>query len=273
MRSVAIVGVGLIGASFALALRKAGFSGPIAGVSSPSAITAAIERGAISRGVTLSEAAQSDLVYLSQPVGRIIDTIRHLDALVRPDTLVTDAGSTKVAIVDAASQFLHRCQFLGGHPMAGKETRGAAEADADLFEGRPYVLTPCAPEELETPAAAEFRKWLRKIKAAALAMPPEEHDRAVAAASHLPQLASTALAAVLPDEALRIAGPGLSDMTRLAASPYEIWRDILATNSENIGLALTAYIGKLEDIREHLRDRELQKEFEGAAKTASRLRK
>lgn len=272
MKSVAIVGVGLMGGSFGLALRKAGFAGPIVGVSSPPAIASAIERRAVDRGVSLQEAAECDLVYLSQPVGRIIDTLRHLDAWVRPETLVTDAGSTKEAIVDAASQFLKRCQFLGGHPMTGKATRGAAEADADLFVGRRYVLTPCDPGELKTPAAAALQDWLRSIGAVLLTMSPEAHDRAVAAASHLPQLLSTALAASLSDGALAVAGPGLADMTRLALSTFDIWRDIIATNADNIDKELSAYVQKLEEIRENLRSRELQRDFDAANARAAQVR-
>jgi prephenate dehydrogenase len=272
MQSVAIVGVGLIGGSFGLALRKAGFAGSIVGVSSPPAIAQALARGAIDRAATLPEAGACDLVYLAQPIGRIIDTIRHLDEHVRPRTLVTDAGSTKDAIVDAASQYLARCQFLGGHPMAGKEKRGAAEADADLFRGRTYVLTPCAPGELETPAAGAFQEWLGRIGAVVTTMLPEEHDRAVAAASHAPQLISTALAASLPGYALSVAGPGLADMTRLALSPFDIWRDIIATNADNIDRALSVYVQKLEEIRENLRSRELQREFEAAAAAAAQVR-
>jgi prephenate dehydrogenase len=273
MRSVAIAGVGLIGGSFGLALRKAGFAGTIVGVSSPPALAEALARGAIDREATLSEAAECDLVYLAQPVGRIIDTLRHLDEHVRPETLVTDAGSTKEAIVDTASQFLKRCQFLGGHPMAGKETRGAAEAEADLFRGRPYVLTPCAAEEMRAPAARALQEWIRKIGAVQLIMTPEEHDRAVAAASHVPQLASTALASWLPASAFAVAGPGLADMVRLGASSYDVWRDILATNAGNISRALDEYIDKLQEMRDHLRDRELQKAFEAAAVTAAKIRR
>jgi prephenate dehydrogenase len=272
MKSVAIVGVGLMGGSFGLALRKAGFAGPIVGVSSALAMAAAIERGAVDRGVSLQAAAECDLVYLAQPVGRIIDTLRHLDAWVRPETLVTDAGSTKEAIVDAASQFLKRCQFLGGHPMTGKATRGAAEADADLFVGRRYVLTPCARGELKTPAAAAFQEWLRGIGAVLLTMSPEAHDRAVAAASHLPQLLSTALAASLSDGALAVAGPGLADMTRLALSTFDIWRDIIATNADNIDKELSAYVQKLEEIRENLRSRDLQRDFDMANARAAQVR-
>src|ERR1700682_3559119 len=115
MNSVAIIGTGLIGASFGLALRQAGFTGAIIGVSSPAAIDAAQKAKAIDRGAPIDEAvAEADLVFLSQTIGRILDTIRHLDPLVRPEALVTDAGSTKCEIVDAASQHLTRCQFLGG---------------------------------------------------------------------------------------------------------------------------------------------------------------
>ncbi|MFZ0936604.1 MAG: prephenate dehydrogenase/arogenate dehydrogenase family protein, partial [Bryobacteraceae bacterium] len=146
MKHVAIVGTGLIGASFGLALRKAGFDGPIVGVSSPRAIADAIAAGAIDRGAPLAEAvAAADLVFLSQAIGRILDTIRHLDPLLQPGALVTDAGSTKCEIVDLARQTITRGQFLGGHPMAGKETRGAAAADAGLFRGRTWVLTPDDP--------------------------------------------------------------------------------------------------------------------------------
>src|SRR5439155_5115682 len=137
------VGTGLIGSSFGLALRKAGFTGAITGVSSPPAIAAAIAAGAIDRGAPLASAVpEADLVFLSQTIGRILDTIRHLDPLLRPGALVTDAGSTKCAIVDLAREKVTRGQFLGGHPMAGKETRGAAASDPDLFRGRTWILTP-----------------------------------------------------------------------------------------------------------------------------------
>ena len=127
METIAIVGVGLIGGSFGLALKQAGFRGTILGVSSPAAVRAGLDRGAIDRGATLEEAArEADLLYLAQPIGRILDALHHLDPLVRPEALVTDAGSTKHAIVTAARRLLRRCQFLGGHPLAGKEKRGAA---------------------------------------------------------------------------------------------------------------------------------------------------
>lgn len=162
--------------------------------------------------------------------------------------------------------------------MAGKETRGATAADPGLFRNRTWVLTPDDPSELATPAAAEFRQWLGKIGAPLLTLDADEHDRVVSLTSHLAQLASTALAATVADKLgapprEQVAGPGLEDMTRLALGSYEIWRDILATNSDHIDRALSLYIQKLEHLRENLRTRQLQEEFERAAGLAARLRK
>jgi prephenate dehydrogenase len=277
MNNVAIVGVGLIGGSFGLALRALGFSGRIVGVSSEPAIREALECGAIDVGEPLETAIpQADLIYLAQPIGRILHTLHRLEPLVRPDALVTDVGSTKQTIVSTAHVSLRTCQFLGGHPMAGKEKRGAAAADADLFRGRPYVLTPGHPDELVTKAAAPFVSMIEKMGAVRVVLGAEEHDRLVAFSSHVPQLASTALAAAIAEhspESRQVAGPGLFDMTRLALSSYDLWRDIVATNAAEIEDALTAYIQKLEYVRENLRTRQLQEEFSTAAKYAGDLRR
>jgi prephenate dehydrogenase len=268
----------LIGASFGLALRKAGYEGTITGVSSARAIADAVAAGAIDGGASLEEAVpQAELVFLSQTIGRIMDTIRRLDPLLQPGTLVTDAGSTKCEIVDLARQSITRAQFLGGHPMAGKETRGAAAADGELFRNRTWILTPDDAEELRTSAALEFRMWLSKLGARVLTLDADEHDRVVSLTSHLAQLASTALAATVADKLggpprLEAAGPGLEDMTRLALGSYEIWRDILATNSDHIDRALGVYIQELEHMRENLRTRQLQQEFERGRELAARIR-
>jgi len=277
MQTVAIFGVGLIGGSFGLALKKAGYTGTIVGVSSEATLKAALDRGAIDEAAPLADAARgADLIYLSQPIGRILDTLHHLDTLVNSAALITDAGSTKSAIVSAAQKHIRRATFLGGHPMAGKEKRGVAEADPDLFRGRTYVLTPEDPATLETAPAKEFLEWIRRIGASPVVLSPEEHDRIVAFTSHLPQLASTALAATVAERAgdrLDVAGPGLADTTRLALSSYELWRDILATNSESIELALSTYILKLEYLRDNLRTRDIESEFEIASALATTLRK
>ena len=277
METVAVVGVGLIGGSFGLALKKAGFGGRILGVSSVPSIRAALEIGAVDEGVELAEAAaRADLLYLSQPIGRILDTLHRLDSLLRPGMFVTDAGSTKSAIVTQAAKTVTACQFLGGHPMAGKEKRGAGEADADLFVDRTYILTPRDPAELDTPAAQEFREWLRRIGARPFVLEPEAHDRIVAYTSHLAQLMSTALGSTVAEhvaeDELAISGPGLQDSTRLALSSYELWRDIVATNAGEIDRALSDAIQKLDHMRQNLKTRQLQEEFERAGRLAARVR-
>ena len=278
MDTVTIVGVGLIGGSFGLALRKAGFRGRLIGVSSPGAIRDALERGAIDEALPLAEAvAQADLVYLAQPIRRIIQTLATLDPWLRPGSLVTDAGSTKAMIVEQGRQSIHRGQFLGGHPMAGKEKRGAAEADAGLFVGRTYVLTPSTPEELETATALEFLDWLQAIGAVTITLQPREHDRVVARTSHLPQLLSTALAVTLVGQLesadhLLVAGPGLVDTLRLAGSSYEIWGDILATNTTEIDAALAAFIAEIEELRASLGSERTEDAFRVANAFAARLK-
>ena len=279
MDTVTIVGVGLIGGSFGLALRKAGFRGRLIGVSSPGAIRDALERGAIDQALPLAEGvAQADLVYLAQPIRRIIQTLATLDPWLRPGSLVTDAGSTKAMIVEQGRQSIHRGQFLGGHPMAGKEKRGAAEADAGLFVGRTYVLTPSTPEELETATALEFLDWLQAIGAVTITLQPREHDRVVARTSHLPQLLSTALAVTLVGQLesadhLLVAGPGLADTLRLAGSSYEIWGDILATNTTEIDAALAAFIAEIEELRASLGSERTEDAFRVANAFAARLKR
>jgi prephenate dehydrogenase len=253
MQTVAIVGVGLIGASFGLALRRIGFKGEIIGVSSDAAVREAESVGAISRSAPLNEAAATaDLIYLSQTVDRILDTLPLLADRVRPGVLVTDAGSTKVTIVSKASLYLPHVSFQGGHPLAGKEVRGAAAADANLFSGRPYVLTPV--QGPPSPHLQACRDALDRMGAIVLESPADEHDRALAFTSHLPQLVATALAATLQDEdnsAFKaLHGPGLLDMTRLALSSPDLWSAILAQNREHVLTALNLFIGHCTKLRD-----------------------
>src|ERR1700758_1096001 len=232
MQTVAIVGVGLIGASFGLALREAGFAGSILGVSSPGAIEAGLSAGAISRQATLEEAAHvADLIYLAQPIDRILQTIVALGPMTRNECLVTDAGSTKREIVRKGQAFFPDGTFLGGHPMAGKEQRGAEAADGTLFSGRPYVLTPSTSMSERMRA---FQHWLDLLGARTVVMSAEEHDNVVAFTSHLPQLLSTAISVTLAEQenllVSEVFGPGLLDMTRLAMSSPEVWESVLDTN-------------------------------------------
>jgi prephenate dehydrogenase len=190
---------------------------------------------------------------------------------------VTDAGSTKRHIVSAAARALPPGSFLGGHPMAGKESRGVAVAEAGLFEGRPWILTPAAPVDLERPAAVEFRQWLDRIEARVSVLSPDEHDLVVAHSSHLPQMLSTALSVSLarhPDAAATAAaaGPGLHDMTRLAMSSWDIWQDIVATNGDMIAQALRNFSADFAPLAGAVETGDLGATFQLAARFARLVR-
>ena len=257
INTVAIVGVGLIGGSFGRSLRRVGFGGEILGVSSPGAISAGLRAGAISSSGTLAEAAaRADVLFLAQPVDRILVTIEQLGQLLAENkrstgVLVTDAGSTKAAIVARADAVLPRHTFLGGHPMAGKEKSGVEVSDANLFAGRPYVLTPSP--GFDNPLAEEFRAWIERTGARLVEMQPEEHDTVVALTSHLPQLISTSLALTLaahPNSHIaQVHGSGLLDMTRLAMSSPDLWESIISTNQTEILHALDSFSERLQIVR------------------------
>jgi prephenate dehydrogenase len=275
MQTIAIVGVGLIGASFGLALRQAGFAGEIIGVSSEGALAEARAVGAISRSATLDEAARTaDLIYLSQTVDRILDTLGLLATHVRPKVLVTDAGSTKVTIVRRAAECLPHVCFLGGHPLAGKEVRGASSADANLFRGRPYVLTP--PQGSHSPHLNAFRTALGRMGVLLVETGPEEHDAAMAFTSHLPQLLSTALADTLRDEGnprfRDLHGPGLLDMTRLALSSPELWSAILKQNREQVLTALNKFLSHCTRLRDAVDSGEVEGVFQSGQQFAMWVR-
>jgi prephenate dehydrogenase len=279
IQTVSIVGVGLIGGSFGLALKKRGFAGRIIGVSSPSSIEKALSCGAIDDSAPLKDAAaESDLIFLSTPVPQIIEDLPRIAAVVKDGTLVTDAGSAKAAIVDTASQVFHRkAVFVGGHPMAGKEGRGVEIADPDLFVNAVWALTPADPAMLELPVVAELSGLIAKVGARQKVMGPSEHDRVVAWTSHLPQLLSTALAHSVAEQidaaSLEVAGPGLRDMSRLAESPYEIWEGIIAANGGEIRRALDVFLDELDSIRSALGTPEMEDAFRQANDAARKIRK
>ena len=259
---VTVVGCGLVGASFALAVRRAGACARVAGWDADAAaLDEALRLGAVDE---VDEAfkedgvSQSDLIYLATPVGQIVEFLRAGAPHVRAGAVLTDAGSTKVEICRAATSQTERAwRFVGGHPVAGSHLRGPAHARASLFEGAPYVLTPA--EDGSDPSALEaLAETLKALGARVRVMRADEHDRALARLSHLPQLVSCALAATVteslePEELSALAGPGYRDMTRLASSPWGIWQDILATNPREVADALDALIDKLSAARDGLR--------------------
>ncbi|MBI3209942.1 MAG: prephenate dehydrogenase/arogenate dehydrogenase family protein [Candidatus Solibacter usitatus] len=276
--TVTICGVGLIGGSYALALRKAGFAGRILGVSSARTLEAARQGGVIDEGVTLEEGIpRADLIYLAQPISRILQLLPAVAALRAPHALVTDAGSTKSVIMRRALELIPGDYVLGGHPMAGKETRGVEAASADLFQGRTYVLTPGSAQTMESPIAREFAGLLEKIGCGVILLDADTHDRAVAFTSHLAQLASTSLATTVANalgkpELVQTAGPALREMTRVAMSSYDLWRDILATNQAEVLHALDQYIATLQNIRGAVSQGEAESYFAKGEFLARRLR-
>lgn len=259
---VTIIGCGLIGASFALALRRASACAQIAGWdSSASELDEAVRAGVIDEvdQAFASEAvSSSDLIYLAMPVGKIIEFLQDRGRQIKSGAVITDAGSTKVEICRAARLHLMEAQqFVGGHPVAGSHLQGLAHARSDLFAGAPYVLVTDGDQD-ERHAHTALKETLDLLGARVISMTAVEHDRAMALVSHLPQIVSSALAAVTKDQPdadalISLSGAGYRDMTRLASSSWSMWGDILATNSTETAVALDALVGKLTAVRDELR--------------------
>jgi len=275
IRQITIIGTGLIGGSFALALRKRRFAGRIVGCDRESTLKRAKMCGVIDSG--FSEPADavrgSQLVVLATPVLAIVDLIGRLGPALPASTLLTDVGSTKAAVAKQALSVFGKNagkRFLAGHPMAGKENSGVDYADAELFQNAVWFLTPLPGQNLHEGLFAEFVGWIDQIGARVAMLPPEDHDRLCAWISHVPQMISTALAAALVDEfgeeapLLPAGGRALREMTRISASPYAMWRDIAISNKKNIEDALFKVEQRLAHIRENLATRQLAEEFEQA---------
>jgi prephenate dehydrogenase len=275
IRQITIIGTGLIGGSFALALKKRRFKGRIVGCDRAFVLQKALKEGIISaaEGNPVAAIRGSQIVLLATPVGAIVELIRALGPGLPESTLLTDVGSTKVEVVARARKVFGKDlgrRFLGGHPMAGKEQSGMELADPDLFQGTTWFITPLSGHGVSDDVSAEFLEWIDKIGACATAIDPATHDQLCAWISHLPQMISTALAAALVDEfgrngnLLGAGGRALREMTRISASPYSMWRDIALTNKKNIREALLKLEQRLAHIRENLDNRELEAEFEQA---------
>jgi prephenate dehydrogenase len=205
-----------------------------------------------------SRQSSSDLIYLAMPVSAIIEFLKNHREKVKPGSTVTDAGSTKLEVCRVAREHLpNEVLFVGGHPIAGSQHAGLAHSRADLFNDAPYVLIEDGVQN--DPRFIAFREILSSIGARLHVMEAEAHDRAMALVSHLPQLISSAISATVKDrpeaeQLMKITGGGYRDMTRLAASPWEMWRDILATNRGPIAGALDEVIDRLTAIRIELED-------------------
>jgi prephenate dehydrogenase len=273
---IAILGTGLIGGSFALALRKHLPEARIVGFDREHILQQARARNAIHESSSdLAKAVHgADLVYIALPISTTIELIPEIAKHAAPNALVTDACSTKRAICRAAAQHFHSdsqsgAAFLGGHPMAGKETEGIAGADEKLFQNAKYALIEDRGEVKNDPRVRAFTSLLEKMDAQPMWLDADTHDWAVAIVSHLPQMAAVALAEVISVESdgeetglpTSLAGPGVRDSLRLAASPYSMWRDIAFTNSDNLARALDRLAQAIEQLRTHLTSRDLETSF------------
>ena len=273
IRQITIVGTGLIGGSVALALKKYGFAGRIIGCDREAVLERAKSARAIDECVPDPALAVrgSQVALLATPVGTILDLIERIGPALAEGTLLTDVGSTKGEIAARAQAVFGveaATRFLPGHPMAGKERSGIEQADADLFQDAVWLVTPVPGQNVEAGLSGEFLGLVRSIGARVIVLELARHDRLCAWISHLPQMLSTALAATVLDELgddpelLAIGGRALRETTRIASSPYSMWRDVALTNTENIEEALMRLEQRLAHIRENLRTPELRAEFE-----------
>jgi len=278
---VSIIGLGLIGGSWGLALKERGVKARRVGADRPEVLERALAAGVVDEGSAdpITAVRGADLIILATPVGMILDLLPQLKGVASPRALITDVGSTKRLICQRAREiFGDEPLFLGGHPLAGKERSGLKNASTALFDGARYVLTPLLPNHLADERVKAFSALVEKLGAKPFVTGASTHDRAVAFLSHLPQLVSTGLASMIAEQGaedflpLELAASGFRDVSRLAESPYNLWRDICLTNIENIQSALESLIEKLEAMKLHLSDRELERDFRQALKLREKLR-
>ncbi len=281
LKQITIIGTGLIGGSLGLALKRERCVENIVGCDRPEVLAHALKLKAIDSADSdaLKAIRGSEIVVLATPVMAIMDLIVRLAPQLENDALLTDTGSTKAEILRQAERvFGNRtlARFLPGHPMAGREQSGIEAASPELFRGANWILTP--PGGTQAVVSPEFTRglhaqWLRCLEAIGvriIVLDAERHDQVCAYTSHVPQMLSTALAATIVESlgtesaVPALSGPGLRDMTRLAASDYGMWRDIVLTNTKNLYDALFRLEQKLAHIRENLKSRELEAEFRRA---------
>jgi len=254
--NVAIVGVGLIGGSIGLALRKRDLAEKVIGIGHRQPTLRIARRvGAVTNTtIDLTKGvAEAGLVVVCTPVGDIVQHVRTAAQHCPKGTLITDVGSVKLPIVGALDNHLPReCRFLGGHPLAGSEKAGPSHAEDELFEGRVAIVTPTRNTRAEDFDLLE--EFWASLGSVVIKLSAEEHDRAMAITSHLPHVAAAALAAAVPEPYFRLSSTGMADTTRLAAGSPELWNQILMLNRDNVLAALEQYGAKLTALHAALRD-------------------
>ena len=254
-RTVAIVGVGLIGGSIGLALKKRKLADSVIGVGRRQAsLDKALEIGAIDEASTDLEKAVKDaeLVVVASPVGLIPKHVAQVLRSSTDTTIVTDAGSTKAAIVSQVETEVGdlATRFVGSHPLAGDHRTGPEHARDSLFDRKTVVMTPVSATAAE--AIAKVESFWQNLGASVVRMTPQQHDQALAATSHLPHLVASALAATTPEEWLNLAASGWRDTTRVAAADPSLWTQIFAQNKDAVLQAAEQMAAELEQLRANL---------------------
>ena len=274
--SVCIVGVGLIGGSFGMALRERGLARHVVGaVRRQETADKALQMGALDSATTdlLAAARQADLIFLAPPVGQMKALCEQIAPVVRADAIITDAGSTKEEIVQSCTKlFGDKAYFVGGHPMAGSERTGVESSRGNLFENATWVLTPTA--DSPPPVVNQLLAMVEALGAQPLLLNAAAHDQLLAVTSHLPHVTAAALVHTFAqaqkqnDVASQLIASGWRDSTRIAAGSAEMWRDISLSNAPALTKSLDNLIGELQSVRELLSTRDgerLNEWFEQAA--------
>ncbi len=257
-KKVTIVGVGLMGGSLGLALKKYKIAKQVVGLSyRQSSLVQALKIKAIDVGLTDTQKAikGSDLVILATPVNAIIKLLPTIKPHLKRGCIVTDVGSVKGKIVEEAERILpHPGFFVGSHPLAGSEKKGAMFSDADLFKGSRCIMTPT---EKTNQVAKEKIKYLwTKIGSKVDFLSAEDHDKALAYISHLPHLVAYGLMSSIPEEYLEYGSQGLKDTTRIASSTPQMWNDIFMANPKKVLTSLDALVQDLGIFRKAIIDRD-----------------
>lgn len=267
---VAIIGVGLIGGSIALAMKKKRLADEIIGVSRhEKTLSSAKEKGAIDTGSQdLNAISDADLVILSAPVGTILDLAPRISEIIRADCIVCDVGSTKEEIVIKLDRIFPN--YVGAHPLAGSEKQGVLNSKAEIFEGTLCIVTPT--KKTNTQALLKIEKLWRGIGVKVIKLPSDIHDRVVSYISHLSHIVAFSLVSAVPGGYLRFASTGFKDTTRIALSEAQLWSDIFLSNQKNILQAIDSFQGNLSKIRTAIakKDKEALDRF---LKRASGIRK
>src|SRR3990172_6000041 len=256
---ITVLGVGLIGASFSLAMKKAGLCGKVTGFGrNRENLKKAAERGIIDsfEADPASACAGSDLVLFSTPVGSFLDLARQASSSFKKGAIVTDAGSVKGGLVYEMEKMLPEgVYYIGAHPIAGSDRSGLDSARSDLFRNARCILTPT--ERSDPGALGKVMEMWRSLGSVVMTLGPEEHDRIYASVSHMPHMIAYALVNTVADvdpSYLGFSGQGFRDMTRIASSSPELWRDICPLNRENLMEMLTLFQKKLDSLGRYLRD-------------------